>query len=200
MNKWLNKCLKIWPFHRQKTWLLLAIALLAILLGYIPLRLAITQVRVSQPQAIFVLGGHYRRMTFAAEFWQSHRDLEIWLSGVIPNPSLERVFAKANIPDRVIHYEQCATDTVTNFTCNVDRFARDRMWRVYLITSDYHMRRSRAIATFIFGSRGIIATPIVVSHQSPKPRESIWKVLRDCVRSILWLFTGRSGASLNPDL
>lgn len=92
-----------------------------------------------------------------------------------------------------------ATDTVTNFTSLVDDFVDADLQHIYLITSDYHMRRSRAIATVVLGSRGVVVTPIAVDSERDE-YESLVKVVRDFGRSVVWLLSGRSGASLNPDL
>ncbi|MBD2391775.1 hypothetical protein H6G47_09260 [Aphanizomenon flos-aquae FACHB-1416] len=59
-------------------WLVLAIALG--LSTIIPVRIAIAFHKTSLPQVIFVLRGDYKRMEFAAQFWRSHKDLDIWVS------------------------------------------------------------------------------------------------------------------------
>ena len=167
--------------------------------SFIPLRIAIASWQVPEPQAILVLNGNPNRIRFAAELWQSHQSLDIWVSAGSEREKrlYSGIFAAAGIPPEQIHYDPCATDTVTNFTCTVDDFILAQRRHLYLITSDYHIDRSRAIATFVLGSQGIIVTPISVP--SPNfPRESRWRIVRDCFRSIVWIFTGRTGASLNP--
>ncbi|CAN1212034.1 hypothetical protein TUMEXPCC7403_17645 [Tumidithrix helvetica PCC 7403] len=59
------------------------------------------------------------------------------------------------------------------------------------------MPRAKAIAAFVFGSRGIAVTPITVPTTNPP--ESWLRTVRDCGRSVLWITTGHSGASLRPD-
>ncbi len=140
-------------------------------------------------------------MQFAADFWRlSHSNLDIWISdeAVNLNPN-KNVFKSRVIPEQKVHQDSCPTDTVTNFTCIADKFAAWKIWHLYLITSDYHIARSRAIATLVFGSRGIIVTPLAVPSQGMPP-ESLERILRDCVRSIIWIVTGRTGASFNPRL
>ena len=61
------------------------------------------------------------------------------------------------------------------------------------------MRRSRAIATIVLGSEGIVVTPIAVPSSGDRS-ESLIRVVRDGGRSLLWIFTNRTGASLNPRL
>ncbi|MHC5722289.1 MAG: YdcF family protein, partial [Nostoc sp.] len=70
---------------------------------------------------------------------------------------------------------------------------------IYLITSDYHMKRARAIAAIVLGSQGIAVTPVEVPSQGDKS-ETLVRILRDCGRSLLWVVTGRTGASFNPRL
>lgn len=170
-------------------------------IGFIPMQIAIASWQAPQPQAILVLNGHPQRIKFAAEFWQSHRQLHIWVSAGSEGEKLgySQIFAAAGIPPDQIHYDPCATDTVTNFTCTVDDFVRAELRHLYLITSDYHIARSRAIATLVLGSQGIIVTPISVPAPNFPP-ESRWRIVRDCFRSLVWIFTGRTGASLHPNL
>ena len=90
-----------------------------------------------------------------------------------------------------------ATDTVTNFTTLAEDFVENKIQHIYLITSDYHMSRARAIATIVLGSAGIVVTPLAVPSLGDRS-ESLIRVVRDCGRSLLWVFSGRTGASLNP--
>ena len=180
---------------------MLTVTGITILLSIIPLRLAITWYQVPEPQAIFVLGGDiYRRIPFTAKFAQENPKLEIWLSD-FPRAYKysSRILQEAGVVQERIHYDFCATDTVTNFTCTVEDFVEKDLRHLYLITSDYHMRRAKAIATIIFGSRGIIATPISVPSNVFQP-ESWLRVLRDSIRSLLWIVNRKTGASFNPAL
>jgi uncharacterized SAM-binding protein YcdF (DUF218 family) len=141
---------------------------------------------------ILVLGGGLDREKFTAQFAQTHPDLDIWLSS--GSSQAPDIFRQAKISEHRIIYDIRATDTVTNFTTVVDNFKQRNIQHVYVITSDFHMPRSMAIATIVFGSHGITCTPIAVP--SFYPPESALHILRDMGRSILWLVTGRTGASL----
>lgn len=175
------------------------LAAMVVILGLIPVRLAISFYLAPVPEAIFVLDGDVRRVRFAAKLWQSHPHMDIWISGIGSDSRYSKMLASAGIPAPQIFYDLCATDTVTNFTCPVGKLRRRGLHHLYLITSDYHMVRSRSIATIVFGSRGIFVTPVTVPSRGMPP-ESRSRVLRDCFRSVVWLFTGRTGASLNPKL
>jgi len=177
--------------------------LLLILLGIIPTRIAIALHQSPNPQAILVLRGNRNRIKHTAKFAQTHPNFDIWVSGGYRSSkefnSIQNIFQKSGISEQKINYDLCATDTVTNFTCTVDDFVAEDIQHIYLITSDYHMPRSKAIATVVLGSKGIVVTPIEVESKG-HPSESWLKIPRDAIRSIIWLATGRSGASLNPRL
>ncbi|MBD2251567.1 YdcF family protein [Nostoc parmelioides] len=178
--------------------LILAIAF--IFTSIIPVRIAIAFHQAPVPQAIFVLGGAAERMGFAAQFWQSHQNLDIWVSDFAWNlDANRRIFLKFGVPDAKLHLDGRATDTVTNFTTLAGNFADQRLQHIYLITSDYHMRRAQAIATIVLGSQGTVVTPVAVASRN-QPPESLVRLLRDGGRSFLWLVTGRTGASFNSRL
>lgn len=169
---------------------------ICLLSSFIPVRLAIARIQSPTPQAILVLEGASARIYFAAQFALSHPDLPIWVSGEPEHFLLNRaIFQRAGVSLTQVHLDFCAVDTVTNFTCTVDDFSSKNIHHVYLITSDYHMRRSRTIATVVFGSRGIFVTPHSVPSQNSQP-ESWLRVARDFLRSFFWVITGRTGASL----
>jgi uncharacterized SAM-binding protein YcdF (DUF218 family) len=146
-----------------------------------------------RPQAVLVLGGATERESFAAEFARQHPELPVWISGGSNPEYTEAVFSDAGIqPDR-IHIDRVAVDTVTNFTSLVDKFRAQGINNVYLITSDYHMRRAQIIGEIVFGSRGITLKPVSVpSHQNTEP---LTKSVRDGARAILWLATGQTGSN-----
>ena len=181
-----------------KFWQVLLFAALIVAIAFIPLRTAIALARSPVPQAMLVLNGDLSRVQFAARLWQSHTHLDIWVSlSDWEEPRFASIFRTAGIPEGQIHYDRCATDTVTNFTCTVDDFLRANLEHLYLITSDYHLPRARAIATLVLGSQGIAVTPLAVPSQGMPP-ESRFRIFRDCIRSILWIVVRRTGASLNP--
>ena len=152
-----------------------------------------------KPQAVLVLGGStaaLEREKFAAKFALQYPDLPIWVSGGSPNQRYtKRVFAKAGIDPTRLHLDYQAVDTVTNFTTLVDDLQARGIHSVYLITSDYHMRRARIIGEIVLGSRGIDFKAVrVPSDRAP---ESIEKAIRDGGRAIVWLITGHTGASIS---
>ncbi|MGC1309755.1 MAG: YdcF family protein [Phormidesmis sp.] len=170
--------------------------LLAITLYFVsmPIKLAIARQQAPVPQAIFTLGGGSDREQFTANFARQHPELDIWIStGVSPQLATD-IFREAGIPISRLHLDYRAVDTVTNFTTMVQVFQQQKIQHVYLLTSDFHMKRAQAIAFLVLGSRGIAYTPI--SAPSGQPLESRLRVLRDRLRAILWLATGKTGAGI----
>lgn len=160
----------------------------------IPIRLIAAQWRSPHPQAILTLGGSAEREIAAAELARQHPELEVWVStGENLENSIE-IFKSAGIDFARLHLDWQAVDTVTNFTTTVDQLQQKHIQHIYLITSDFHMRRARAIAFLVLGSRGIAYTPVTIASTSPS--ESAAKALRDVGRSLLWLATGKTGASV----
>ena len=144
-----------------------------------------------EPQVVFVLGGEVGREKFAVQFAKTHPDLPIWISGGAPSGYTRRLFTKAGVTTADLHLDYQASDTVTNFTSLVDRFEAEGVDSVYLVTSDDHMPRARAIGEIVFGSRGIKVKP--VSFPSGRATESPRKIFRDSLRALLWLGTGYTG-------
>jgi uncharacterized SAM-binding protein YcdF (DUF218 family) len=162
-------------------------------LGYIPARLALAQQQAPDPNVILILGGSSDRETFAAQLAHHQPNLDIWVSS--GSPYAVRIFREAGIPNSRLHFDCRATDTVTNFTTVVSDFKRRGIQHVYVLTSDFHMARASAIATVVFGSQGIAFTPISVPNLQPRT-ESRLRILRDVGRSLVWVASGRTGASL----
>lgn len=150
------------------------------------------------PEAVLVLGGAPEREVFAADFARSHPNLHVWVSGGSNPEYAEWVFARAGIEPNRLHLDYQAVDTVTNFTTLVDELRSRKIESVYLITSDYHMRRACFIGEIVFGSRDISFRP--VSIPSSFPPESLDKTVRDSARAIVWLATGHTGSTIRDRL
>ena len=171
-------------------------AWLIVLLGSIPVKLAISSIQHPQPQAILTLGGGPQRELFTAAFAKPRPQLEIWISTGQEPLKARTIFAQNGIDNRRVHLDYQAVDTVTNFTSLVDEFKACGLHHLYLITSDYHMPRAKAVAMIVLGSRGITFTPVEV--RSFRPPEPVWQQYRDVSRALLWLVTRRTGASRHP--
>ncbi|MBD2437137.1 YdcF family protein [Nostoc sp. FACHB-110] len=180
----------------KKYLILAAITFFLTLVLFIPIRLAIAFHQAPQPQAILMLGGTAlgERETFTAEFARWYPSLEIWVSSGLTPIRTRQIFRASGIPDRRLHLDYRAVDTVTNFTTLVSDFKHRKIQHIYLITSQEHIPRARAIATIVLGSQGIAFTSLAVP--SDQAKESVLSILRDIARSILWVFTGYTGASI----
>ena len=144
-----------------------------------------------------VLGGGDTREPFAAKLAAQNSDLHIWVSSGLRPTQINEFFLAQNVSLNRVNLDYDATDTVTNFTTLVDNFQAANVRHIYLVTSDFHMPRAKAIAFWVLGSRGIAYTSIVVPSQ--KQPEPLHKTIRDIARSWLWLLTGRTGSSLDPN-
>ncbi|RUR75995.1 hypothetical protein PCC6912_45670 [Chlorogloeopsis fritschii PCC 6912] len=158
-------------------------------------RLSVAYYQAPRPQAILMLGGSPTRPKFTAQFAQRHSSLDIWVSSGLPPEQVRPIFREANISKNRIHLNYEAVDTVTNFTTLIDNFKRHEIRHVYLITSDFHMPRAKAIATIVLGNQGIAFTPVAIPTK--RPTEAWLFTLLDSGRALLWLFTGYTGAGLN---
>jgi uncharacterized SAM-binding protein YcdF (DUF218 family) len=180
----------------KQYWRMGAIGLLIVLiwLGMIPLRLVIAARQVPKPEAILVLGGGLQREETAAQLAKYYPNLPVWVSsGKVPEDAYP-IFQAAGVALERVHLDYQATDTVTNFTTLIPQFQQQGIRHLYLVTSDFHMARSTAIAGIVLGYHGIAFTPVSVS--SNEPDESWLRIVRDSGRAILWLITGRTGANM----
>ncbi|KOP25836.1 hypothetical protein AMR41_14110 [Hapalosiphon sp. MRB220] len=178
----------------KKYWILAIAGFIFTVVSLIPVRLAIAYHQAPQPQAFFILGGGIEREKLTAELAQWYPSLEIWVSSGSSSKDIRKTFQAAGVSLTRVHIDNNAVDTVTNFTSLVNDFKQHHIQHLFLVTSSFHMPRAKAIATIIFGSQGIAFTPVSVpTINSP---ESELHILRDCVRALIWVFTGYTGAEL----
>ncbi|MBE9028619.1 YdcF family protein [filamentous cyanobacterium LEGE 11480] len=156
------------------------------------------QATMTKPQAVLVLGGEAERERYAAKFALKHPNLPIWISSGAPREYSEWVFSEAGVDLQRLKLDYRAVDTLTNFTTLVDDLKTQGVTKVYLVTSDYHMRRSRMIGEIILGSRGIDFQAVAIPSQEPE--EDVAKVLRDGGRAVLWVMTGYTGYGESPSV
>lgn len=153
------------------------------------------------PSVAIVLGGAPERERFAAQFAQDNPDVKIWVSSGSNREYAKWVFDEANIPDEQWWLDYQAVDTVTNFTTLIDRLEDRQIEQVYLITSDYHMRRASVVAQIVLGSRGISFKPVAIETEgNPARPETLARDVRDGVRSLLWVVTGETGSEWKQSL
>jgi uncharacterized SAM-binding protein YcdF (DUF218 family) len=192
--------------RNYRKWIFIGLIVLStyitVILVSIPVKIAITRFQYPEPEAILVLGSDLARTEVAASIWKKNKELRMWISDLPEDFQAQKIVLEKNeVQESKVILDGRPTDTVTNFTTLVDDFNRENIHHLYLVTSDYHMRRSVSIAFVVLGSRGIIVTEIPAPSNSSLAwfrEETNERVFRDVSRSILWVFTGRTGASLNP--
>jgi uncharacterized SAM-binding protein YcdF (DUF218 family) len=187
-----NRQIRQWLYLilRKYGWaILLGVALSPI--ASLPLRLAFAAQRAPSPQAILILGGDPKREETAAKLAKYYANLKIWISSGPDADKSREIFRASGIAPHLLHIDNRASDTVTNFTTVVGDLKAQNIQHVYLITSDFHMERAKAIATLVLGSRGIAFSPLSVA--SDRPQESSKRILRDVGRSLVWMYTGWAG-------
>jgi uncharacterized SAM-binding protein YcdF (DUF218 family) len=152
---------------------------------------------VKTPQAALVLGGEPRREQFAAEFARQHPSLPIWVSGGSNPEYAQWIFQQAGVSENLVHLDYSAVDTLTNFTTLADKLRSQGITSIYLITSDYHMRRAEWIGQVVLGSRGIQFQAVAIpTDKTPEPLE---KAIFDGARAVLWVITGNTGTFLKQE-
>jgi uncharacterized SAM-binding protein YcdF (DUF218 family) len=190
---YLSKQLPMWL--KKHRFFLMGIALPLLLLTSIGVRLKLAYDQTPYPQMILTLGGGPIRPRFTAHFAQAYPSLEIWVSSGLPPAQIQAIFASADLSRSRVYLNYEAVDTVTNFTTLVDNLERRQIHHLYLITSDFHMRRAVAIAILVLGSQGIAFTPVAIPTE--RSSEPLPFVILDILRAVLWLLTGYTGAELN---
>ncbi|MDJ0593734.1 MAG: YdcF family protein [Pleurocapsa sp. MO_226.B13] len=184
--------------NQRKFIIIAVISIFVSILGIIPLRIAIARYQASTPQAILTLGGGHDREIFTAEFARLYPNLPIWVSSGSKEVLAREIFNELGVDNRRVYIDRRATDTVTNFTTLVKDFKQQNIQHIYLITSDFHLPRAKAIAYVVLGSQGITYTAVPLdSNLDSEPR---YKTVRDVFRSIVWVMTKRTGSSLNKRL
>ncbi|NET01090.1 MAG: YdcF family protein [Sphaerospermopsis sp. SIO1G1] len=164
-------------------------------LGVVPIKIVIASYQAPHPQVILTLGGGPEREKFTAKFSQHYPNLDIWVSsGVFPAQAFA-IFHNYDIATDRIHLDYQAVDTVTNFTTLTEDLQQQHIKHIYLITSDFHIPRATTVATLVLGSQGIIFTPVALPTQRSK--ESMFPIVRDVGRALLWIVSGRTGASFH---
>lgn len=146
-------------------------------------------------EAIVVLGGEIDREAYAAKMAQEHEQLPVWVSsGTNPEYAEWLFFEEAGLERDRLHLDYRAVDTVTNFTTIVEDLKSAGIDKIYLITSENHMRRASLVGEIVFGSNDIVFEPVTVP--STLAAEPVNKTVRDGIRALLWTFTGYTGADL----
>ena len=137
---------------------------------------------------IIHLGGTWRRAEAAAKLANSlDEDYIIVVSSEGHEEKFRTIYREAGIPDEKVIHDTAAWDTVTNFTHTYKLLRKLGITKLYVVTSDFHMERSMAIANGVWGGRVPIES---IVWGSPNPdRKEPWTPA-DRFRARLWRWTG----------
>lgn len=142
------------------------------------------------------MGGSPKREVYGAIYANQNPQMKIWVSSGSPREYTEEVFEKAGIQSDRYILDYRAVDTVTNFTTLVNDFQAQKITDIYVITDVFHMPRAQVIGSLVLGSRGINFHPVPIppqlSYKEFAVVEAKNKTLRDGIRSVFWLFTGKT--------
>ena len=165
------------------------------------LRLLSRRARPPPPTVLLVLGGNRERELAAA---RAILEIESLLAVVVSSGAAERreIFdalesasAESGVPRvplSAVLTDARAVCTVTNCTTLADDLELCGVSSVVVATARCHCARAAACAALILGSRGIALAnivPVDAAGDVSAP-ESRLRVVRDVVRSLLWVLTG----------
>ena len=140
---------------------------------------------------ILHLGGGMDRANKCVQLADIYPDAKILVSSEGGNP-LEYYTQKGIDPNR-IYLDYTAWDTVTNFTHTFKRVKDEfEVDIVFVVTHDFHMKRSMRIAEAVYWLRGI--KPVAMPSGGPDPygnyQEPHNYVRDDTIRAWVWRLTG----------
>ena len=154
-----------------------------------------TSNRSSPAEVLLVLGGSETRELACAALHSGEALLVLSSGAATP----EECAAAAGIDLRRVVVDRRAVCTVTNFTSIVTDLEKAGCRSVVITTSPSHMRRAFLVGCVCLGSRGIrCERRCCRDDDDPEgPRqESTLRVLRDLLRSALWLLAGWDGGGV----
>jgi uncharacterized SAM-binding protein YcdF (DUF218 family) len=124
------------------------------------------------------------------------RDIKVWISTGRPVSEIQQMIEEIGVNKDCVILDYRAIDTVTNFTTLSKKIALDGVTHSYVVTDVTHIRRAMIIASVILTYYGI--HPIDSASANTTNREFEWAIRawRDYLRSVIWFYTGKSGAHL----
>ena len=136
---------------------------------------------------ILHLGGGMTRADKCIELAKLYPKAPILVSSEGGNPI--EYYAQRGIDPNRVFLDYDAWDTLTNFTHTLSRVKKEfRAQKVFVVTHDFHMKRSMIIAHAVYWLRGItpIASP-AGGRTEPEPENY---VRDDTIRAWVWRLTG----------
>jgi hypothetical protein len=124
------------------------------------------------------------------------KPIRIWISTGRPRPEITRISNHTSIGSARIELDYRAVDTITNFTTMAPKMSAANISTVYVVTDVTHIDRAMIIANVVLGYYGIKPVAAPSPNTTKREREWIIRGWRDYLRSVIWFYTGKSGAHL----
>ncbi len=139
---------------------------------------------------ILHLGGTWKRAEAAVELIkQLDEDYIVVVSSEGNEDGFRGIYRDAGIPDEKVIHDTAAWDTVTNFTHTYNLLRKLGITKLYVVTSDFHMPRSRAIAERVWGGR--VPIEYIEWENNPERTESDSQYIElDESRAACWRWFG----------
>lgn len=139
---------------------------------------------------ILELGGNTNRIKTAIALAKIYPDAQIIISSEGNPVGVNDMLEAAGISEDKYIFDYNAWDTVTNFTKTLQLVKSYKPENVYVVTDQFHMRRSMAIARAVYVLQGINLHPVPYLGTTSKGSEDDHLVKTDRFRAWLWRLTG----------
>jgi len=139
---------------------------------------------------ILELGGNTCRMETAIALAKIYPDAQIIISSEGNPVGVNNMLKAAGISEDKYIFDFNAWDTVTNFTNTLQLVKSYKPENVYVVTDQFHMRRSMAIARATYALQDFELHPVPYLGTTSKGSEDEHLVKTDRFRAWLWRLTG----------
>ena len=139
---------------------------------------------------IFELSGNPSQMKTAITLAKIYPNTQIIISSESNPVGVNDMLEAAGISEDKYIFDYNAWDTVTNFTKTLQLVKSYKPENVYVVTDQFHMRRSMAIARAVYVLQGINLHPVPYLGTTSKGSEDDHLVKTDRFRAWLWRLTG----------
>jgi len=136
------------------------------------------------------LGGNINRAYKAAEVATRFPLTQIIISTEGPIKQTLDIYKEKGIAQERIDVDFTAWDTVTNFTETKAKVNSFQPQKLYVVTDEFHMRRSMVIAKICYFDCPLEIIPCGSSYSASDRKEATSMVIYDAVRAGIWKTTG----------
>jgi len=143
----------------------------------------------SMRRLVLVLGGSADRESRCMRVVASET-CPIWLSGPALTEDCLEVCESQGVDLEYLRVDYRALDTLSNFTSMVPDMKSRGFKQMILVTSQEHETRAKCIASMILPYYNIELSGVIAIPGSKEDEEGTLIVLRDIIRTALWLLVG----------